>query len=282
MVAVVDLVPVELRPQECLGILRVRDFAGVPTVFGELPLASLRGGPGQIVFGMAAEELERARRPPLFTHEKHCRIGRSERKRRLHRQLARCQVLRRPVADRPVADLVVGQRVGQQTGGRDGRRVQWAAVAPVPERRVRAGVVVAVLERLRQRLQRSEVAVVALALARHRGVDCVVDVVIPLRGHAQAATVPRGDQAWIVAVALGDQRQRPAEFFCQRLGFGRQLLEDVHGRGVYQRVHGVEPQAVGVEVAHPSQRAVDDVAAHLVGVRIGDVDRLAPRICARR
>ena len=215
MVAIVDLAPVQLRPPEGLGILRVGDFVGVPTVFGELPLAALGSGPGQLGFGMAAEELERARRPPLLTHEKHCRIGRSECQRRLHRQLAGGQVLRRPVADRPVADLVVRQRVGQQAGGRDGRRVQWAAVAPVPERRIRARVVVAVLQRLRQRLQRTEVAVVALAFARHRGVDGVVDVVVPLRGHAKAAAVPRGDQARVVAVALGDQRQRPAEFFCQ-------------------------------------------------------------------
>ena len=52
VVAVVDFAPVELRPQERLGILRIRDFVGVPTVFGELSLAALGGGPGQLRLGM--------------------------------------------------------------------------------------------------------------------------------------------------------------------------------------------------------------------------------------
>lgn len=46
----------------------------------------------------------------------------------------------------------------------------------------------------------------------------------------------------------------------------------MHGGGVHQCMHGVQPQAVGVEVAHPSQRAVDDIVANLVGVGAGDID----------
>ena len=34
-------------------------------------------------------------------------------------------------------------------------------------------------------------------------------------------------------------------------------------------------------LAHPAQRTVDDVAAHLIGVDIRDIDRLAPRVAAR-
>ncbi len=54
------------------------------------------------------------------------------------------------------------------------------------------------------------------------------------------------------------------------------------GRGVHQRVYRVQSQAVGVEVAHPAQRTPDDVAPHLVGVGVGDVDALAPRVARRR
>ncbi|COV66511.1 Uncharacterised protein [Mycobacterium tuberculosis] len=47
-------------------------------------------------------------------------------------------------------------------------------------------------------------------------------------------------------------------------------------------MHGVQPQAVGVEVAHPSQRAVDDIVANLVGVGAGDIDAVPPRVAGRR
>ena len=59
-----------------------------------------------------------------------------------------------------------------------------------------------------------------------------------------------------------------------------QLLEQVGGPLVDQRVHGVEPQPVDVDVAQPHQRVVDDVAAHLVGVGPRQVDRVAPGVRA--
>ena len=213
VLAVVDLVPVELGPFEGRRVLRIGNLVGVPAVLGELALAALGGRPCQLGFRMGAEELERRRRPPLLTHEKHSRIGRPECQRRLDGQLAEAEVLRRPVADRAVADLVVRQRVRQQPRRRDGRRVQRPAVPAMPERRVRPGVEVAVLQRLCQRLQRPEIRVVALPFARHRGVYRVMDVVVPLRGHPVAAAIAGCDQPRVVEVALGDQRQRPAQLF---------------------------------------------------------------------
>ena len=47
-------------------------------------------------------------------------------------------------------------------------------------------------------------------------------------------------------------------------------------------MHRVQAQPVGVEVAHPAQRALDDVGAHLVGARTGEVDPLAPGVGRRR
>ena len=140
----------------------------------------------------------------------------------------------------------------------------------------------AVAQRLCQGGQRPEVGVIALALAGHRGVDGVVDVVVPLRGHPVAVVRAGSDHPRVVEVTLGDQRQRPAQLLGERVGFGGQLLEDVDRGGVEERMHGVQAQAVGVEVAHPAQRAVDDVAAHLVGSGVGDVDAFTPRVTRRR
>ena len=66
-------------------------------------------------------------------------------------------------------------------------------------------------QRVRQRRERAEIGVVALALARYRSVDGVVDVVIPLRGHPVPTLVARRDQPRIVQVALRDHHQRPRD-----------------------------------------------------------------------
>ena len=67
----------------------------------------------------------------------------------------------------------------------------------------------------------------------------------------------------------------------QRLHLDGQLLQQVGGPGVAQRVHGVEAQAVDVEVAQPHQRVVDHVAAHRLGQRAVEVDRGTPDVAAR-
>ena len=59
VLAVVDLVPLQPGAFEGRRVLRVGDLVGVPPVLGELTLAALGGGPGQIRFRMAAEELKR-------------------------------------------------------------------------------------------------------------------------------------------------------------------------------------------------------------------------------
>ena len=67
----------------------------------------------------------------------------------------------------------------------------------------------------------------------------------------------------------------------QRLHLDGQLLQQVGGPRVAQRVHRVEAQAVDVEVAQPHQRVVDHVAAHRLGQRAVEVDRGAPDVAAR-
>ncbi len=56
----------------------------------------------------------------------------------------------------------------------------------------------------------------------------------------------------------------------------RQFLEEVCGGVVDQRVHGVEPEGVDVELMEPAQRIVEDVPAHLPGSGTVEVDVVAP------
>src|SRR5690606_41360760 len=87
-----------------------------------------------------------------------------------------------PLARGAVAHLVVVLQEAQEPvcGGLLG--VQWASVAPSPVGRVGPVMDEDRRERLLERLQGAEVAVVALSFTREGGVQGVVGVVAPLRG----------------------------------------------------------------------------------------------------
>ncbi|MEY9485415.1 hypothetical protein RKD26_001209 [Streptomyces calvus] len=122
-----------------------------------------------------------------------------------------------------------------------------------------------------------EIRVVPLRLPGERGVHRVVEVVVPLGVHAEAAVLARGDDPRVVQIRLGDQEQRPARVGGQVVHGPGQLLQEVAGARVHQRVHRVQPQPVDAVVPQPRQRAVHQVGAHLVGAGGVQVDRRAPR-----
>jgi hypothetical protein len=95
-------------------------------------------------------------------------------------------------------------------------------------------------------------------------VDRVVPVVRPLRRQPVAARFAREDHHRIVQVALGDERQRPAEVRAQRVGALGELLQEVHGAAgrLVQRMDGIQTETVDVVVAHPAEGVVEDVVAH--------------------
>ena len=129
-----------------------------------------------------------------------------------------------PVAGRPVADLVVVLQVGDEPVAGDPAGVDRRAVVAAAEaatRCRRAGTPGSCTCASPVEPGGREVGVVALVLAGQRGVQAVVDVVVPLRVQPVAAAVAGRDQPRVVEVRLGDQRQRPAEVRGQRLDLDR-------------------------------------------------------------
>ncbi|CAB4934707.1 unannotated protein [freshwater metagenome] len=275
-----ELAPVELGARERLRVLRVGHLGGVPAVLGELADPALRGRLAELGLGVAGEELPRRAGAPLLAHEEHRGERAGQRDGRADGEQARGEGGRDAVPGGPVADLVVVLQVGQEFPARQPVGVHRAAVVPLAERRPGPVVEERAGEHLGQPGQTAlgEVPVVALALAGEHGVQRVVEVVAPLRGEPEPAGGPRGDHPRVVEVGLRDQGQRSALRHAERVDLGGQLLEHVGGPLVDQGVHGVQPQAVDVHVPQPHQRVVDDVPAHLVGVRPGQVDRVAPGV----
>jgi hypothetical protein len=76
-----------------------------------------------------------------------------------------------------------------------------------------------------------------------------VEVVVPLRVQAVPAGLRGGNEAGIVGVGLGDQHQITVQPSRERTDIGGQLLQQVHGAAVLERVHCVEPQTVQMVVA---------------------------------
>lgn len=151
-------------------------------------------------------------------------------------------------------------------------------MVPVPKARIGAVVEEATGQRLGDRRERGprEVRVVALRFTGHRGVQGMVEVVVPLRVQPQAALRAGGDHTRVVQVGLGDQEQRPARLGGQRVDGGRQFLQEVARARVLQRVHRVQPQPVDPVLAQPRQRAAQQERAHLVRAGRVQVDRAAP------
>ena len=91
----------------------------------------------------------------------------------------------------------------------------------------------------------------------------VMEVVAPLRIEPGPSGGARRHHPGVVEVALRDERQRTAQVCRECRHLQAHLLQQVHGRVVDERVHGIEPQFVDVEVAQPHQCVVEDVAAYL-------------------
>jgi hypothetical protein len=72
----------------------------------------------------------------------------------------------------------------------------------------------------------------------------MVEVVAPLRVEAVPTGFPRAHETRVVQIALGDQQEPAAEVRLERLDLGRELLEEVDGGGVDDRVDGVEAEPV--------------------------------------
>jgi hypothetical protein len=159
-------------------------------------------------------------------------------------------------------------QVAEESVGGDAEHVDLPPVRAAAERGPDAVVKEHPGVGLGQRLQRAEVAVVALPLAGDRGVHGMVKVVAPLRGQAVTARLPGGDQAGVVGVGFGDQDQLAVQPGGEGVHLGREFLEKVQGAVVFQRVHRVQPQPVQVVVAQPHQRVADEERAHLVGSRL--------------
>ena len=54
---------------------------------------------------------------------------------------------------------------------------------------------------------------------------------------------------------------------------GRQILQERLGGVIDDGVHGVDAQAVDVELVDPLQRVVDEEPAHVVAVRAVEIER---------
>ena len=121
----------------------------------------------------------------LLSHEQERHEGREQEHR--GRDLAPLEAHegREPLAAAAIGDLVVVLQADDELLA--GPAARGGAVPPAAVGRVLTRVDEAVAERPRQLFHPAEVLVVAVALARQRGVQGVVPVVDPLRRHPQPA-----------------------------------------------------------------------------------------------
>ena len=105
----------------------------------------------------------------------------------------------------------------------------------------------------------------------------MMKVIAPLRVNAIAADRRGTYDTGIVKIAFRDQRQMPAAKRCQVGHLRGELFEKVHGRGVHDRVHGIDAQRVEMIVTQPHQGIVAKKSPHGDAVRAVEIYRLPPR-----
>jgi hypothetical protein len=252
----------------------------------ELVAAAGRDGTRQIAFEVA-EVQEGRRRGELFTHEEHrqrrCQQHASQHRAQGHVTLCCARQLRDAFAEGTVADLVVSLQTideGQWRQRAAGRAVRRAAA----KGRSLALEGKALGQRAAQKGHGllGIVGVITIDLGGGEHVQRVVQVVVPLRvgqhGSAFAVTLQvSGVVGLVFQHQVHDARAaRPvAHGLCQR-------VHDMRRRTVVHGVHGVDAQAVEVELLQPVQRVVDEEVAHPAAARALEVDGRAPGRVQRR
>lgn len=174
----------------------------------------------------------------------------------------------------------MGLGVADEAVGGAARDVDGAAVRTAAEGGVRAVVEERARHGFGEPGQRGggEVRVVALGLTGQRGVQTVVEVVVPLGVQTDAAGLARSRRPRVAEVGLGDEGERTAQFRRECVGGGGQLLQERQRPRVGQGVDRVEPEPVEPVVAEPGERAAPQEGPHLVGARRVQVDRRAPGV----
>src|SRR4051794_25570849 len=97
----------------------------------------------------------------------------------------------------------------------------------------------------------AEIAVIPGYLARQSAVQGVMKIVAPLCVDLVTPENPGSDNAWIVKITLGNQRQMPPKLYPELLHLCLQLFQEVSCSVIDQCVNGVDSKAVKMIIAEP-------------------------------
>jgi hypothetical protein len=124
---------------------------------------------------------------------------------------------------------------------------------------------------------RAELLVVAAAVPGQQHPQRVVEVVGPDGVAAPTAALVGAHDLGVVHAGFSDHERARVD----GVDAGVQRLDNVHGARVEDRVDGVEPQPVEVEVADPALGALEHPLADAAAVGVVEVDRGAPERLVR-
>src|SRR5258708_10472920 len=112
------------------------------------------------------------------------------------------------------------------------------------------------------------------------GEQCVhgmMEIVAPLRWHAQSAFAPRTQYARIVQIALRDHRNDSSGSVGESINFLRQFGQKRKCASIKDSVNGVEAQHIDMKSLQPVERVFDEKAAYVVAFGSVKVQRRSPK-----
>src|SRR6267378_3998940 len=161
-----------------------------------------------------------------------------------------------------IADLIVILRADYIVCTLErGRAVSVASPAVA---RILTSVIPALLQRRRQMLNVAEILVVSRIFTGQQRMHGVMEIIAPLRWHAQSPFATRTQYPCIVQIALRDQRNDSPGSVRESVNFLRQFGEKRKRAGIKDSVNGVEPQHIDMKSLQPVESVFDEKAAYVV------------------
>src|SRR5882762_1370241 len=213
--------------------------------------------------------------PVLLPHEQQRHEGREQIRSGSELQAFKIDQESEAFSKSAIADLIVILRADYIVCTLERRRA--ISVASPPMARILTSVIPALLQRLRQMLNAAEILVVSRIFTGQQRMHGMMEIVAPLRWHAQSAFATRTQHARIVQIALRDQRNDSPGLAGESVNFLRQFCEKRKRARIKDSVKGVEPQHIDMKSFQPVKRVFDEKAAYVVAVGSVKVQRRSPR-----
>src|SRR5579859_4954052 len=104
----------------------------------------------------------------------------------------------------------------------------------------------------------------------------MMEIVIPLCIEPEPAHIAWRYESSVILIAFRDEVDPPSLALCLAVNRVRKLCKEWPGSGVGDRVNGVKPKCIDVEICDPKKSVLDEIPPYLIASGFVEIDGFAP------